>query len=66
MSVVFVAPDESDEEETVNGADDSNLRFKFFTDEVGRAPKGNETAPTSPSPADKRQVEQTNAANHVK
>ena len=33
MTVVFVAPDDSDEEELANCEEKSHLKYKFFNDE---------------------------------
>ena len=33
MTVIFVAPDESDEEELANCEENNHLKYKFITDE---------------------------------
>ena len=39
MTVIFVAPDDSDDEDLSNCEENSHLKYKFLTDEVESIPK---------------------------
>jgi hypothetical protein len=39
MTVVFVAPDDSDDEELSNCEENNHLKYKFITDETEHIPK---------------------------
>jgi hypothetical protein len=39
MTVVFVAPDDSDDEELSNCEENNHLKYKFLIDEVESVPK---------------------------